>query len=77
MGGVRRSQTHKGSKIHVAVDTLGNLLAITVTPGNESERDQGGELAEKICELTKGRVKLADVDQGTTGQHAADAAAHH
>ena len=25
----------KGSKVHVAVDTLGNLLALTVTPANE------------------------------------------
>ena len=28
----------KGSKVHVAVDTLGNLLAVLVTPANEQER---------------------------------------
>jgi transposase len=27
-----------GSKIHAAVDTLGNLLAVLVTPANEQER---------------------------------------
>jgi transposase len=30
----------KGSKIHIAVDTLGDLLALLVTPANEQERDQ-------------------------------------
>jgi transposase len=29
----------KGSKVHVAVDTLGHLLALHVTPANEQERD--------------------------------------
>ena len=53
-----------GSKVHIAVDTLGNLLALMVTPGNEQEREQVGQLAEKIAELTEGRVKLAYVDQG-------------
>src|SRR5260221_8384300 len=30
----------RGSKVHMAVDTLGNLLAITVTPANEQKRAQ-------------------------------------
>ena len=66
-----------GSNVHIAVDTLGNLLALTVTPGNEQEREQVGQLAKKIAELTEGRVKLAYVDQGYTGQPAADAAKAH
>src|ERR1041384_1617770 len=28
----------KGSKVHAAVDTLGHLLAIKVTPANEQDR---------------------------------------
>lgn len=28
----------KGSKVHMAVDTLGHLIALTVTPANESEK---------------------------------------
>lgn len=35
-----------GSKVHIAVDTLVHLLALKVTPTNEQERAQVGELAE-------------------------------
>jgi transposase len=35
-----------GSKVHAAVDTLGNLMALTVTPANEQERAQVDALAE-------------------------------
>lgn len=38
----------KGSKVHVAVDTLGNLLALKVTAANEQERAQVAELARKV-----------------------------
>jgi len=38
----------KGSKIHIAVDTLGLLLAAHVTPANEQERAQVKEL-QKPC----------------------------
>ena len=43
----------KGSKVHVAVDTLGNLLALLVTPANEQERAQVGALAKQIQEATQ------------------------
>ena len=36
----------KGSKGHAAVDTLGHLLALKVTPANAQERAQVGELAQ-------------------------------
>ena len=61
----------KGSKIHVAVDTLGDLLALIVTPANEQERDQVGELSQQVQEITGHNVELAWVDQGYTGQEAA------
>ena len=32
----------KGSKVHMAVDTLGHLLALHVMPANEQERGAGG-----------------------------------
>ena len=67
----------KGSKVHVAVDTLGNLLALTVTPASEQERAQVGELAARVQEATGQSVELAWVDQGYTGQPAAEAAAAH
>lgn len=67
----------KGSKTHIAVDTLGHLLALVVTPANEQERAQVAALAEAVQEVTGDTVELAYVDQGYTGeQPAADAAAH-
>ena len=65
----------KGSKVHVAVDTLGHLLALVVTPANEQERAQVGALAEQVQKATQRSVDLAFVDQGYTGQKAAEAAA--
>jgi transposase len=65
----------KGSKVHVAVDTLGNLLALTVTAANEQERAQVAELAQKVQEATGGTVEVAFVDQGYTGEDAAQQAA--
>jgi transposase len=66
-----------GSKIHIAVDTLGHLLALRVTGGKDQERDQVAELAAAVQEATGQAVNLAYVDQGYTGdQPAADASAH-
>ena len=64
----------KGSKVHVAVDTLGNLLALQVTAANEQERAQVAGLTAKIQEVTGGTVEIAFVDQGYTGETAADEA---
>jgi transposase len=52
----------KGSKVHIAVDTLGHLLAVKVTAANEQERAQVGELAEHIQLATGENVQLAYVD---------------
>lgn len=65
----------KGSKIHLAVDTLGHLLALHVTPANAGDRDQVGTLAAAVQTATGSTVELAFVDQGYTGEHAATAAA--
>jgi transposase len=64
----------KGSKVHLAVDTLGHLLSLHVTAANEQDRDQVGKLAKSIQKETGKSVELAYVDQGYTGQRAADAA---
>jgi transposase len=67
----------KGSKIHLAVDTLGHLLAVLVTPANAQEREQVAALAAAVQDATGQTVALAFVDQGYTGeQPAAEAAAH-
>ena len=42
----------RGSKIHIAVDSLGHLLAAVVTPANEDERKQLAELARRVQEVT-------------------------
>ena len=60
-----------GSKVHAAVDTMGNLLALKVTAANEQEREQVAELAAKVQEVTGGTVEIAFVDQGYTGDNAA------
>lgn len=72
-----RAKRKKGSKTHIAVDTLGNLLAVLVTPANEQDRAQVGELAEKVQAVTGEAVELAFVDQGYTGEAAATQAAEH
>ncbi len=67
----------RGSKVHVAVDTLGQLLTLLVTPANEQDRAQVKQLAAQVQEATGQSVELAYVDQGYTGeQPAQDAAAH-
>jgi transposase len=61
----------KGSKVHAAVDTLGNLLALHVTAADAQERDQVGELAAAVPEATGETVEVAYVDQGYTGDEPA------
>ena len=71
------AKRRKGSKTHVAVDTLGHLLALVVTPADEQDRAQVAELAEAVQEATGHTVEVAFVDQGYTGAATAeDAAAH-
>ena len=65
----------KGSKVHVAVDTLGHLLALAVTPANEQDRAQVKQLAQAIQAEVDEPVQVAYVDQGYTGDQPAEAAA--
>jgi len=67
----------KGSKVHVAVDTVGHLLALRVTPADEQERAQVGNLAKDVQEATGYNVQVAFADQGYTGDDAAEQAAKH
>jgi transposase len=68
------AKRRKGRKTHMAVDTLGHLLALLVTPANEQDREQVGELARAVQGVTGKSVQLAFVDQGYTGEAAAEAA---
>ena len=67
----------RGAKVHLAVDTLGHLLALHVTPADASDRDAVGRLAQAVQEATGESVELAYVDQGYTGEKPAAAAAGH
>ena len=71
------AKRRKGNKVHLAVDTLGHLLALCVTAANEQDRAQVAELAERVQAETGETVEIAYVDQGYTGENASDAAAEH
>lgn len=47
------AKKRKGSKAHIAVDTLGHLLNAVVTPANENEQEraQVGELCRQVQEV--------------------------
>jgi transposase len=69
-GGKRK----KGSKVHIAVDTLGQLLALHVTPANQQDRHQVQVLVEQVQQVSGETVEVAFVDQGYTGESASTAA---
>ncbi|NDD64991.1 MAG: IS5 family transposase, partial [Acidobacteria bacterium] len=71
------AKRRKGNKVHLAVDTLGHLLALHVTSADQQDRAQVAELANRVQEETAETVEVAFVDQGYTGENAADAAAEH
>ena len=70
----------KGNKGHLAVDTLGHLLALHVTPANEQDRAQVAELAAAVQEVIVHSVKATDLGSrlygrccGTSSQRTRDA----
>lgn len=67
----------RGSKVHLAVDTLGHLLALVVTPADEQDRAQVAQLAQQVQQETGEAIQVAFVDQGYTGEEPAQAAAQH
>jgi transposase len=67
----------RGSKVHAAVDTLGHLLALHITPANEQDRVQVEALAVAVQEATGESVEMAYVDQGYTGEQPAEKAEAH
>jgi len=71
------AKRRKGSKVQLAVDTLGQLLALHVTPANAQDRAQVEELAAAVQAETGETVTLASVDQGSTGGAPRQAAEDH
>ncbi len=74
-GGYNEHKRRKGSKVHAAVDTLGHLLALVVTPANQDERTQVAALTAEVQAVTGQHVEVAFVDQGYTGEEVATTAA--
>ena len=56
------------------MDTLGHLLALRVTPADAGDRAQVGRLTAAVQDATGETVEIAYVDQGYTGEVAAEAA---
>ena len=62
------AKRRKGSKVHLAVDTLGYLLALHITPANEQDRAQVGKLASAVQEVTGQQIELADLGSRIHGR---------
>ena len=58
----------------MALDTLGYLLALHVTPADADDRAQVGRLAKAVQGATGESVEIPFVDQGCTGEKPAAAA---
>ena len=71
------AKRQRGSKVHMAVDTLGHLLALHVTPADVGDRMAVKRLVADIQDATGDNVQLAYVDQGYTGERPAEAARAH
>ena len=64
----------RGSKVHMAVDTLDHLLAVHVMPADEQERAQVQRLCKDVQQATGHTVQPAWAGQGYTGDAASKAA---
>jgi transposase len=57
----------KGRKLHLAVDTLGHLLATVVSPANVQDRAVVAELCAEMQAEVGGTINTIFADQGYTG----------
>ena len=72
--GYDAGKRRKGTKVHLAVDTLGHPLAVHASAADEQDRAHVAPLLEKVQDVTGGNVELAYADQGYSGEDAAQAA---
>jgi transposase len=75
-GGYDGGKRKKGSKLHLAVDTLGNLLALPVTSASTDDRAAINPLTKTVQAVTGNTVEVAFADQNYTGENAAAAEAN-
>ncbi len=62
-------ERRKGRKVHLAMDTLGHLLATVITAANEQGRAQVAELAALVQQVTGQTVELAYVARATLARN--------
>ncbi len=65
----------KGSKMHIAVDRLGHLLSLHVTPADRQNRQEVKQPAQAMQNIMNKSVELAYLDQGYAGSQPAEDAA--
>src|SRR6195952_3080156 len=53
----------RGSKVHLAVDTPGHVVALHVTPAEAEDRGEVGRLTQAVQAETEGSVELGFVDK--------------
>lgn len=61
----------KGTKVHLAVDTLGYPLAVQAMPADEQDRAQVAPLLDQVQEVTGRNVEVAYADQAYSGEDTA------
>jgi len=59
-GGYDGAKRRRGSKVHVAVDTLGHLLALVVTPADVGDRERVGEVVREVAGGAAGLCAVAE-----------------
>jgi hypothetical protein len=69
------AKRQRGSEAHMAVNTLGHLLARHLTAADVGDREAGARLVADTQDATDDAVSIADVDQGDTSATAAVSAA--
>ena len=69
------AKRRNGSKVYLAVDTLGHLLTLHVTDADEQAPAQVEQLARAVQEVTSNTVEVGFVEQGYTGRETADQSA--
>jgi transposase len=69
------AKRRKGTKVDLAVDTLGHPLALDAHPAHEQDRTTAAPLVEKVQDATGGSIEIAYADQAYGGQETAQAVA--
>jgi transposase len=72
--GYDAGKRRKGSKLHLAVDTLGYPLSMHTSAADEQDRAHVAPLLEKVQDVTGGNVEMAYADQGYSGEDTAKVA---